>query len=81
MYVVASLAGAVASNVVIALAFLRVMRGIQRQHARERDALIDRVCHLAGRPWNEAPSVHDDYEVPRDWESTWESPAPEQMVA
>jgi hypothetical protein len=81
MYVVASLAAAVVSNVVIALAFLRVVRGMQRQHARERDALIDRVCHLAGRPWNTPPAVEELVEVPRDWESTWESPAPEQMVA
>jgi hypothetical protein len=74
MYVVVSLAAAVVSNVVIALAFLRVVRGMQRQHARERDALIDRV-------WNTPPAVEELVEVPRDWESTWESPAPEQMVA
>lgn len=82
MYVVASLAAAVVSNVVIVLAFLRVLRGVQRQHARERDALIDRVCHLARNPWNEAPSYQaDDPELVRDWENSWESPSPEQMVS
>ena len=49
-------AAAFVSNAVIVLAFLRVTRGMQRQHARERDALLDKVCHLAGRPWNEAPA-------------------------
>ena len=58
MLVIAGVAAvAVVSNAIIALAFLRVMRGEQRQHARERDALIDKVCHLAGRPWNEAPAA------------------------
>ena len=55
-------AAAVVSNAIIALGFLRVMRGTQRQHAREREALIDKVCHLAGKPWNEAPAAEFKFE-------------------
>lgn len=27
----------------------------ERQHAREREQLLNRICHLAGNPWVPAP--------------------------
>lgn len=35
---------------------LNVVRGMVRQHARERDALLDKIMHLAGRTWTPPPA-------------------------
>lgn len=36
----------------------------RRQHAREREMLLNQIMHLAGRTW--APPPADDYTVPAD---------------
>lgn len=51
----------VAAITVLALAstvagFLRYVASQARQHARERQTLIDQVCHLSGRPWTPPPA-------------------------
>lgn len=60
IYVLSALA---AATVIVALidAFAsilnaRTIRAMQRQHARERELLINQLPHVAGRPWAEAPA-------------------------
>ena len=63
LLVVAAVAAvAVAGMVVASLAFARSIRGMERQHARERELLLNQVCNLAGKPWTPAPA--DEYQVP-----------------
>jgi hypothetical protein len=64
MLVAGMVAASLALNAAIVLSFLRYVRGIQRQYARREDALIDKVCHLAGKPWNEAPAGVVEEEEP-----------------
>lgn len=33
-----------------------LLRSFVRQQARERQLLIDQICHLAGRTWNDPPA-------------------------
>ena len=33
-----------------------LIRSRDRQHARERELLLNKLLHLAGRPWLEAPA-------------------------
>lgn len=67
---------------VVVLAFTSILRWTIRQHARERERLVDQLCYLSGRTWNDPPShVPPSLEAVPDWANTWESPAPEQMVA
>lgn len=46
----------VAANIILAVIFARSLRQRDRQHARERDLLLDRMMHLSGKPWNQAPA-------------------------
>jgi hypothetical protein len=71
----------IAALVVVTISFAGVVRWGLRQQARERERLVDQLCYLTGRPWNDPPSREPDPEPERDWENTWESQAPEQMVA
>lgn len=50
-------AAAVISNAVIVLTCLRTIRGLRREFARREDTLIDKLCHLAGKPWIDAPAT------------------------
>lgn len=45
-----------AALVVLVSAFSGILRSVLRSHARREDALIDRVLHVAGNPWNVAPA-------------------------
>jgi hypothetical protein len=36
--------------------FAPILRYIVRQSARDRELLVNQVCALAGRPWQEPPS-------------------------
>lgn len=53
---------ALASHVVVALAFASVVRSKDRQSARERDLLTNQLLHAAGRTWTPPPA--DKPEVP-----------------
>lgn len=33
-----------------------ILDGVLRRQARERDRLINQICHLAGKPWQPAPA-------------------------
>lgn len=44
----------------------QTLRGIVRQHARERDRLLDRIMHLAGATWTPPPA--DTYAPDEDEE-------------
>jgi len=73
---------ALAALVVVTISFAGVIRWGLRQQARERERLVDQICYLSGRAWNDPPSHRsDDPEAVREWASSWESEAPEQMVA
>lgn len=58
LYVILAL---VAALVVEALAFGGIIRSLVRQQARERDLLVNQMCSLAGKPWQDPPShvVHE----------------------
>jgi len=71
----------IAALVVVTISFAGVIRWGIRQQARERELLVNQLCALSGRPWQEPPAWHPTPEPERDWETTWESQAPEQMVA
>ena len=79
VYVAGSL---VVALCVVTIAFTGILRWTIRQHARERERLVDQLCHLSGRTWNDPPSHREvAAEIDLDAAYTWESPAPEQMVA
>lgn len=33
-----------------------ILDGVLRRQARERDRLINQICHLSGKPWQPAPA-------------------------
>lgn len=49
-------AAAVVSVTVVTVAFLQALRWQARQHARERDLLVNQVLHLSGRTWQPPPA-------------------------
>jgi len=42
--------------VVVVLAFAGLLRSLIRSHTRERDRLLDKMMHLAGKTWTPAPA-------------------------
>lgn len=44
-------------------AIASLANGQMRRHARERDRLINQICHLAGKPWLPAPASESQPEV------------------
>ena len=73
---------ALAEAVVLAIAFISfasIVRWGIRQQARERELLVNQVCALSGRPWQEPPAWHGEPETTASFEEDWTSP--EQMVA
>lgn len=50
--------------VVVAVVFGNALRITQRQAARDRDLLVNQLCALAGRPWQEPPSFRAPEVVP-----------------
>jgi hypothetical protein len=38
------------------VSFVPILRYVIRQGARDRELLVNQVCALAGRPWQEPPS-------------------------
>jgi hypothetical protein len=74
---------ALAEAVVLGIAFISfasIARWSIRQQARERELLVNQVCSLAGRPWQEPPAWHSTPELgPDPLEEAWTTP--EQMVA
>lgn len=45
-----------AVTLVCVLGFAGVLRSLVRQHARERDLLINQIMHLSGKTWSPPPS-------------------------
>jgi hypothetical protein len=48
------LAGAL---LVVTLALLSIVHSLIRRQSRERDRLINQICHLSGKPWQPAPAL------------------------
>lgn len=42
--------------VVVVVAFAQVLRQLSREHARERQLLINQVLHLSGQTWQPPPA-------------------------
>lgn len=47
----------VAAFALSVLGLAGVLRSLVRAHARERDLLIDKLMHLAGKTWREPPAT------------------------
>lgn len=50
--------GLIGVAVVQALVFAEALRRQAREHARERNLLLNQLLHAVGRPWQEAPAEH-----------------------
>ena len=61
--------GALAVAALSIVCFVPVLRYVVRQAARDRELLVNQLCALAGRPWQEPPAwapkdaVEDDYQL------------------
>lgn len=53
LYVALAEAGAL---IAVVAAFAGLLRSLIRQHARERDLMLNKVLHSVGRPWETAPA-------------------------
>ena len=53
-YALIAMAGCYVGTVIV---FAGVLRAVIRQQHRERDLLVNQVCSLAGKPWQEAPAT------------------------
>lgn len=66
-----------ASLVIVVSLLVSLIKWLIRQQKRERDLLLNQMLHLAGKPWQSAPSDLEPVEplefVPRRWTA-----APEQ---
>lgn len=57
-----------------ALTFAGLLRSMVRQQARERDMLLNKIMHLAGRTWEPPPAhvepaqVDDDLALAAAWD-------------
>lgn len=60
---------------VTAIVLGQLLRVVIRQGARERELLVNQVCHLARNPW--APAPAEEYEVPEEMLSLVTSPEQE----
>lgn len=69
----------VALNVVTGLLAFRFVNRQARQHAREREMLLARVCHLAERPL--ATDIPWEPDVANETPAPFLIPNPEQWVA
>jgi len=57
---------AIGALLVNQLVLASVLHALIRRHGRERDRLINQVCHLAEKPWQPAPAdaPFPPFEVP-----------------
>lgn len=67
----------VGALVVTVMTFGGLLRSERRQHARERDLLLNQLLHTVGKPWQEAPADHHEPPVERE-PRTWTA-SPEQL--
>jgi hypothetical protein len=57
--------GALAVAALAVVCFAPILRYVVRQSARDRELLINQLCHVTGRPWQEAPAYQvEDGNVP-----------------
>jgi hypothetical protein len=70
---VTAVAVALVAALVVALAsFTSLVRSLIRQHARERDLLVNQILHLSGRTWTPPPAdewapATDGEPLVREW--------------
>lgn len=69
---------AIAAAVAATLSFAGLLRSLIRQHARERDLLINQLLHATGKPWAPAPAAPEP--VPEPEPRSWTA-SPEQLPA
>lgn len=63
--------------VALVVSFAGLLRANTRQAARERQVLIDKMCHLAGNPWTLPPA--DTFDPEPDPEPVVYLASPEQI--
>jgi len=62
----------IAALVAVVVAFAGIVRSLIRQHARERDLLVNQILHLSGRTWTPPPAdewgpATDGEPLVREW--------------
>lgn len=62
---------------VVALSFAGILRWQIRQAARREDLLVNQLCNLAGKPWQEAPARQRE---PEPEPELLYAPSPEQLA-
>lgn len=79
LYLALVLAAALVATVV---AFAGIVRSLIRQHARERDLLINQMLHATGRAWQPAPAVEQErnHRHEDDERTLRFTPTPEQLA-
>lgn len=65
--------------VVVVTAFLSLIRGLVRQHARERDLLTNQLLHAVGKDWQPAPADTPVVREEREPQVLRFTPSPEQL--
>jgi hypothetical protein len=72
-----------AALVAVVASFAGVVRSLIRQHARERDLLINQLLHATGNAWQPSPAAEQRREARgRDFDGDVEirwTPSPEQL--
>jgi hypothetical protein len=53
--------------IAVTLTFAGLVRSMIRQQARERELILDKLMHLAGRTWTPPPAAEPDVEEPVDF--------------
>jgi hypothetical protein len=68
---------ALAVAAITAVVLGNLLRIVIRQGARERELLVNQICHLSNKPWQEAPA-YEEHELV---ESSLSSVPPEQYFS
>lgn len=55
----------IAAWAITAIALAGLLRQERRQHARERDLLLNQLLHAVGKPWQPAPATPEPVERER----------------
>jgi hypothetical protein len=53
--------------IALSMVFAGLVRSMIRQQARERELILDKLMHLAGRTWTPPPASEPEVEEPVDF--------------
>lgn len=63
--------------VIVVSVAARLLQSERREHSRERDLLVNKILHLAGKPWQQAPA--DERAPEPEVEARLYAVSPDQM--